>query len=311
VSLFVIASAIPNLATRHNCMFHGQIREELDSSSDSEEQSTEEEDVEDNQRSQIPQSIVSSDDDDPSSDESGFVPAHVDEDDSDLEKVINYKLPANPEVAFDQAKPRHVDVKRKAPPVGLFKARWWEVNTNTATWEKRKPFVPCNHDGSCDNAHCRCYREGVTCEKTCKCSQHCNRRFPGCKCGILPGKRTCSTVTGCLCVRFKRECDADLCSTCGATELLDPVSRYEDMLQDRCTNVGIQRGVPKKTLLGQSEVHGFGLYAGEDIDKDDIVGEYTGEILSVEESGRRELMYEYEKNMYLFKLNKSEAAFSC
>jgi hypothetical protein len=293
-------------------MFHGQIREELDSSSESE--ASTEEDVEENQTRKSTQPIESSDEDDSSSDDSGFVPAHVDEDDSDLEKVINYRLPANPEVVLNKAWPHHAAAKqlRKAPPSGPFKARWWEVNTNTVTWEKRKPFVPCNHAGSCTEAKCRCFREGVTCEKTCKCLQHCNRRFPGCKCAILPGKRTCSTVTSCLCVRFKRECDADLCGTCGATEVLDPVNRYdEDMLQGRCTNVGIQRGVPKKTLLGQSEVHGFGLYAGEDIHKDDIVGEYTGEVLSVEESGRRELMYEYEKNMYLFKLNKSEALCFC
>lgn len=114
-------------------------------------------------------------------------------------------------------------------------------------------------------------------------------------------------MKGCLCVKFKRECDADLCGTCGATEILDPVNRYnEEALHDRCTNVGIQRGVPKKTLLGQSEVHGFGLYAGQDIKKDDIIGEYTGEIISVEESGRRAIIYEYEKNMYLFKLNKKQ-----
>jgi len=111
----------------------------------------------------------------------------------------------------------------------------------------------------------------------------------------------------CLCVKFNRECDADLCATCGATEILDPVNRYDgDVLTERCTNVGIQRGVPKKTLLGQSEVHGFGLYTGQDIVKDDIIGEYTGELISTKESNRRASMYEYQNTMYLFKLNKGE-----
>ena len=111
----------------------------------------------------------------------------------------------------------------------------------------------------------------------------------------------------CLCVKFKRECDADLCGSCGATDLLDPVHRHDqELLKDRCANVGIQRAIPKKTLLGQSEVHGFGLYAGQYIEKDDIIGEYTGELLSTEESNRRAEIYEYEKNMYLFKLNRRQ-----
>lgn len=112
----------------------------------------------------------------------------------------------------------------------------------------------------------------------------------------------------CLCTKFNRECDADLCGKCGATDILDPVNRYnEEVLKDRCANVGIQRGVPKKTLLGQSEVHGFGLYTGQDIEKDDIIGEYTGEIISIEESNRRENVYTYQRNMYLFKLNKRKS----
>jgi hypothetical protein len=289
-------------------MFHGQIREEPESGagSDSEEQSTEE-DSDDNESSKGSRTIDSSLEDDTLVDENSLVPAHVDEDDTDVEKIVNYRLPVNPDVSVNETWPDCVVAKRAIPPPGAFKPKWWELNTSTATWEKRKPFIPCNHIGSCAEARCRCFREGVTCEKTCRCPLTCNRRFPGCKCASVLGKRACSTAAGCICVRFKRECDADLCGTCGATELLDPVNRYnEDLLQERCTNVGIQRGVPKKTLLGQSEVHGFGLYAGQDIRKDDIIGEYTGEILSVEESGRRIIIYEYEKNMYLFKLNKSK-----
>lgn len=76
------------------------------------------------------------------------------------------------------------------------------------------------------------------------------------------------------------------------------------MSSKRCTNAAIQKGVPIKTLLGKSEVHGFGLYAGQDIHEEDMIGEYTGEILSVGESERREVVYHYEQNMYLFKLNR-------
>lgn len=235
------------------------------------------------------------------------MPAHLDSEDSDVEKVVNYKFPANPDVDIRDKWLGSRTPRRTLPPPGPFKPRWWEINTTTTKWENREPFVPCNHAGSCVDAKCRCVRENVTCEKTCRCSTTCNRRFPGCKCAVLPGKRACATATGCLCSKFQRECDADLCGACGATELLDPINRYnEELLQNRCSNVGVQRGVPKKTLLGKSEVHGFGLYAGEDIRADDIIGEYTGEILSNGESKRREVIYSYEKNMYLFRVNKEQ-----
>lgn len=232
------------------------------------------------------------------------LPAHVD-DDSDVEKVINYRQHTNPFTDID-IDSETTTPKNHKPPDGKFNSRWWLQHSYTHRWEKRNPFIPCNHEGSCDQAKCRCYKDNVTCEKTCRCSQSCNRRFPGCDCVEIPDKHACTQAT-CLCMKFRRECDADLCRTCGATEILDPVNRYnEDALKGRCFNVGIQRGVPKKTLLGHSGVHGFGLYAGEDINKDEYVGEYTGELISVKESDRRSTIYECQQTMYLFKLNMSK-----
>lgn len=105
---------------------------------------------------------------------------------------------------------------------------------------------------------------------------------------------------------MNRECDADLCGSCGAIEILDPVNRYnEDVIKGKCCNVAIQRGVPKKTLLGHSEVHGFGLYTGEDVRKEDFLGEYKGEVIALGEANRRGIIYEKKQTMYLFSLNKS------
>lgn len=237
------------------------------------------------------------------SDDGDCIPAHLDPLDDTIEKVINYKWLANGEVPTNDK--RYNVPKRAIPPPGPFKPKWWESNTGTMHWEKRNPFIPCNHSGSCVEANCRCFREKVTCEKTCSCSLACNRRFPGCRCAFTPGKRVCGSASSCLCFKFNRECDADICGTCGVAEVLDPVNRYnEEMSSQRCTNAAIQKGVPRKTLLGKSEVHGFGLYAGQDIHEEDMIGEYTGEILSVGESERREVVYHYEQNMYLFKLNK-------
>ncbi|KAL5113895.1 hypothetical protein ACEQ8H_008216 [Pleosporales sp. CAS-2024a] len=200
---------------QHNCFFHGEIREE-------------------------PEDDMSSDN---SSDElspSGE-PVHFVSDDDDVEKVVNYKFPSNPNF-MRKEKWSDIEVTRGKPvPSGPFNPTWWKKNTNTANWEKRKPFVPY------------------------------------------------------------------LCGLCGATELLDPVNRYSETLSlDTCANVGLQKGVSKKTLLGKSQVHGFGLYAGEDIQKNEVIGEYTGEIISNGESNRREVIYSYEKNMYTFRVNKHQ-----
>jgi hypothetical protein len=106
---------------------------------------------------------------------------------------------------------------------------------------------------------------------------------------------------------MNRECDGDLCGGCGANEILDPINRYKDEVsKGKCCNVVLQRGVPKKTLLGHSEVHGFGLYTGEDIAKDDFLGEYKGEIITIKEGERRAVVYDKQKTMYLFKLNKGQ-----
>lgn len=249
----------------------------------------------------------SSDSDLDSDSDSIPLPAHYNDDDTDIEKVINYKLPANPEAFNVCSESEMIACKGAKPPPGKFNSNWWLQRDMTQHWEKRKPFFPCNHEGSCDAAKCRCYREGITCEKTCKCPPSCNRRFPGCTCTMTPGKRICDSDK-CLCLKFNRECDADLCGSCGATEILDPVNRYnEDVVARNCFNVAIQRCVPRKTLLGHSEVHGFGLYMGEDIEKGEYIGEYTGECISVEEGNRRLTIYDYQKTMYLFRLNLSRS----
>lgn len=88
--------------------------------------------------------------------------------------------------------------------------------------------------------------------------------------------------------------------------MLDPVNRYdEDVQSERCCNVAIQRRVFRKTLMGHSELHGFGLYAGEDLNEADYIGEYVGETISSEEADRRVVVYDSQKAMYLFQLNKS------
>ncbi|KAI4772795.1 hypothetical protein E4T52_12225 [Aureobasidium sp. EXF-3400] len=80
----------------------------------------------------------------------------------------------------------------------------------------------------------------------------------------------------------------------------------DEYLDRRCRNVAIQRGVPKRTLLGRSLVHGFGLYAGEPIAKGEFIGEYQGEIITRDETERRGAIYDFQKLSYIFDLNRDQ-----
>jgi len=164
----------------------------------------------------------------------------------------------------------------------------------------RQLFVPCNHPGECKADTCSCFDNNVPCEKTCTCSQGCARRFQGCTCK-RQGK-ICWQDRECWCFRFSRECDEDLCGTCGADEALDPLNRGKT-LENVCTNVHLQRGDSKRTLRGISEIAGFGLFITEKAKAGDFIGEYKGQITSEEESARRGRVYAHCTAFYEFSAN--------
>ncbi|KAK5700601.1 hypothetical protein LTR97_005118 [Elasticomyces elasticus] len=178
--------------------------------------------------------------------------------------------------------------------------------------ENRKPIEPCDHPGeTCSEAKCSCWQDNVTCEKLCTCPSDCPRKFQGCICRHDRPKRTqsmmCFHDDRCMCYGLGRECDPDLCGTCGVEEVLDPVNRHdEDILKKRCHNASIQRRVPKHTVMGKSAIHGLGLFAAERFREHDFVGEYKGEIITKEEADRRGTVYGHQKLSYLFSLNKTQ-----
>jgi hypothetical protein len=292
---FQYKSAMCRVCQMHNCAFHGELREQPD------EKDT---DVTESQVGDNRLVVLNDADSESDNAQSRSIEDVAVVNDSDIEEIINYRRTVNSHNLPPFTALENEDEALMPKPTSSFKADWWLKKTNTHSWEYRKPFYPCSHDGTCDQAQCRCYIEGITCEKSCRCSAECLRRFPGCSCAQGTGKQGLCNTDKCLCHLLHRECDMDLCGSCGATEILDPINRYKnDILKGRCCNVALQRGVPKKTLLGHSEVHGFGLYTGEDIKKDDFIGEYKAEVITINESHRRSIIYHERKTMYLFNLN--------
>ncbi len=183
----------------------------------------------------------------------------------------------------------------------------YSETSNTHALDHRVPFVPCSHPGPCDKeANCSCYKNRTSCERICGCSKDCGRRYTGCKC-VAKGRKVCFQSNDCDCWRLNRECDPWICGSCGVLEVLDPVNRYDEGIQEfRCKNAKLQRDVPRRTLKGRSDVQGWGLFAGEDIKRHEYIGEYKGEIVGESESDRRGAVYHHRGVEYLFKLNKDQ-----
>ncbi|KAK4990115.1 hypothetical protein LTR50_002745 [Elasticomyces elasticus] len=295
VSEFAYRDLACRVCQTHNCPFHGEIRER----SNSPLRDSEEEEIEDG--------------DDDSDDD-------LDPEDPDAPPNINHKRHVIPMVEDEPGTAEAVrrdsvghDSREHAGRDGsrnLLKGPLKDVE-----WQHhaRPVFYPCHHPGLlCEDAQCRCFRTRVRCEKSCRCPDTCKRRYRGCTCSSTRSRKKGSPILcwqddRCECFSLNRECDADLCAGCRADVVLDPVNRRDkEAVRGLCSNVGLQRNVPRRTLLGDSTVHGYGLYAGEAILQNEYIGEYKGEILTKGEAVRRGAIYEHQKLSYLFSLNRDQ-----
>ncbi|KAF3836397.1 hypothetical protein F7725_028955 [Dissostichus mawsoni] len=103
-------------------------------------------------------------------------------------------------------------------------------------------YQPCDHPRQPCDSSCPCVTAQNFCEKFCQCSSECQNRFPGCRC-----KAQCNTKQ-CPCYLAVRECDPDLCLTCGAAD-------HWDSKNVSCKNCSIQRGAKKDEADRRGKVY--------------------------------------------------------
>lgn len=218
--------------------------------------------------------------------------------------VTKHSLKAPTHSSVDIEAWRYVEKKKKAKK----KKRSSHIHRTQHQFERQQPrsFVPCDHDGECNPETCPCAGDMSYCEKFCACAASCLNRYTGCKC------KGCKCRTrACPCYAAHRECDPDLCGSCEAhipNELVDGAYNEEGKSGKKhriCQNIGLQTKKTKHILLGPSNVHGWGAFAKETTERNALLTEYLGEIISQEEADRRGKIYDKANCSYLFDLNEA------
>ena len=166
-----------------------------------------------------------------------------------------------------------------------------EINNKFGYLKSRKRGgYHCNHLGACyNNPECDCNISHCFCDKFCICSKdNCLLLFKGCNCNDL-----CINISEkkdkskCPCIREGRECDPEICINC-----------------KHCDNTKAFDKIFKKTRVSKSLItNGAGLYAAEEIKKNELIGKYIGEVIEKEEVERRSIInIPFDRN-YAFELD--------
>ncbi|XP_077240780.1 SET domain-containing protein isoform X2 [Tasmannia lanceolata] len=161
-----------------------------------------------------------------------------------------------------------------------------------------KQYMPCGCQLMCGK-QCPCLHNGTCCEKYCGCSKSCKNRFRGCHCA----KSQCRSRQ-CPCFAAGRECDPDVCRncwvSCGGGSLGEPPARGDGY---QCGNMKLLLKQQQRILLGKSDVAGWGAFIKKPVNKNDYLGEYTGELISHKEADKRGKIYDRANSSFLFDLN--------
>ncbi|XP_057460764.1 LOW QUALITY PROTEIN: histone-lysine N-methyltransferase EZA1 [Actinidia eriantha] len=204
-------------------------------------------------------------------------------------------------------------MEREIPRSRLFRRRGrtrklkysWKSAGHPSIWKRIadgknqscKQYIPCGCQPMCGK-QCPCLHNGTCCEKYCGCSKSCKNRFRGCHCA----KSQCRSRQ-CPCFAAGRECDPDVCRncwvSCGDGSLDGPPKRGDG----QCGNMRLLLRQQQRILLAKSEVAGWGAFLKNPVNKNDYLGEYTGELISHREADKRGKIYDRANSSFLFDLN--------
>ncbi|KAJ1425651.1 Tesmin/TSO1-like CXC domain [Sesbania bispinosa] len=204
----------------------------------------------------------------------------------------------------DQDMPSRSRLLRKRGKTRKFKYSWKSAG-HPSIWKRIadgknqscKQYTPCGCQSMCGK-DCSCVNGGTCCEKYCGCSKSCKNRFRGCHCA----KSQCRSRQ-CPCFAAGRECDPDVCRncwvSCGDGSLGEPPRRGEG----QCGNMRLLLRQQQRILLAKSDVAGWGAFLKNPVNKNDYLGEYTGELISHREADKRGKIYDRANSSFLFDLN--------
>ncbi|CAI9105476.1 OLC1v1004407C5 [Oldenlandia corymbosa var. corymbosa] len=182
----------------------------------------------------------------------------------------------------------------------------WKSTGHPSMWrrivdeknQQCKQYTPCGCQAMCGK-QCPCLQNGTCCEKYCGCSKSCKNRFRGCHCA----KSQCRSRQ-CPCFAAGRECDPDVCRncwvSCGDAILGEPPRQGEG----QCGNMRLLLRQQQRILLSKSDVAGWGAFLKNTVNKNDYLGEYTGELISHREADKRGKIYDRANSSFLFDLNE-------
>lgn len=202
-------------------------------------------------------------------------------------------------------------------------------------------FVPCNHHGPCsDENDCRCYRLGKWCEKSCSCNNtrfcegakgqgiaefvdrthkhnslhgkchniHDDSAGKGCTCH----PENCGDREVCPCRASDLPCTPGICACTKSQETCNPLvtkrcnckptNHNNSCSTVPCNNIPFNSMKRKRTLLGHSKVHGYGLFAAEYIEKGQFVGLYIGQLVDTNVAELLGFAYDEQGHTFLFDL---------
>lgn len=245
-----------------------------------------------------------------------------------IEVFTKLKDPIEADIAnyeIQKAKqPQRIEVTRKKTGEAQGKKEKAKLSNKTVVESHKstnidQDFSPCHHNGPCTQDNCTCVKKGMHCETTCGCnygryveggktggiiwnddsdgdaSLKCQNRHNGCGCTA----GNCDTVQ-CPCWDQNRACSPDTCE-CDSNVLPQHIS----IAKRRCRNIPTSIAKHKKTFVGKSEVHGFGLFAGERFESGDLVGVYSGQLIDTRLADMIGRLYDATDRTYIFNVTES------